>query len=99
MKTQNKPIETTILEIDRIPKQLKIGQKYHCSWASSGCVWVLKGMGSTGIVLLETPKTKKQLEAKASDLRLTNADALAEAKKRIEKRNGMQLSIPFGKNH
>ena len=77
-----------ILEIDRIPKRLKIGQKYHCSWAQSGCVWVLKGIGSTGIVLLETPKTKRQIEAKAQDLRLINSDALIEAKKRIQ--NGIK---------
>ena len=60
---------------NNIPTKLVIGQKYHLAWANPACVWVLKsGPGSTGKVILETPKTKKQLEAKSSDLRLTNKD-------------------------
>lgn len=75
--------EIVIKEIDRVPMYLKIGNKYHCTWASPGCVWVLKGIGSNGTVLLETPKTKKQLETTASSLRLTHKEALEQAKKRI----------------
>ncbi len=60
------------MAISNIPNKFNLGQKYHLSWAQPGCVWILKGIGSTGEVLLETPKTRKQLTAKAADLRLTN---------------------------
>ena len=73
-----------IEERDFIPLKLEIGKLYHLAWANPACVWRLKGIGSTGQIEMETPKTKKKLFAKADDLRLTNNDALEKAKKRLK---------------
>lgn len=73
-----------ILPEDTILKQLVIGSKYHLSWASSkSMVWVLKNYNSTH-AFLETPRTKKQLSSKITDLRELNKQALQNANKRIK---------------
>tara|TARA_R110000822_G_scaffold227017_2_gene359696 strand:- start:1276 stop:1551 length:276 start_codon:yes stop_codon:yes gene_type:complete len=70
-----------VLEIDSIPTQYVIGNKYHLSWASNrGYVWVLKSIQGD-VVVLETPKTKKVLLAKIKDLRETNKGTTANARK------------------
>ena len=81
-----KDVETiVILPEDTIPKQLVIGNKYHLSWASNkAMVWVLKSYNSTH-AFLETPRTKKQLSSKITDLRELNKQALQNAQKRIKK--------------
>ena len=72
-----------ILENDRIPKKLVIGQKYHCTWANTGCVWVLKALNGKEAIL-ETPRTRKETRTHEANLRLLNYDALQVAKKRVE---------------
>jgi len=64
-----------MIDTDYIPKQLIIGNKYHLSWAASkAMIWVLKEIiGSK--VILETPKTKRQLVSNHTDLRETNSNA------------------------
>lgn len=77
--------EIKILPEDYIPKKLEIGKKYHLSWASSrAMVWVLKSYNAN-YVFLETPKTKKLLVSKISDLRELNKYVLMNAKQRINK--------------
>jgi ferredoxin-fold anticodon binding domain-containing protein len=79
------PVE--ILEEDTIPQELKIGQKYHCSWANSkGMVWVLKNINGNQAIL-ETPRTKKEIQTNVNHLRLLNKDALRKATLRIKKQN------------
>ncbi len=57
-----------------------IGTKYHLSWArKTGMVWILKGIEGDKAIL-QTPKTKKRLEAKLVDLRHIRAN-----QERIEK--------------
>ncbi len=47
----------------------RIGEKYHLSWAKShGMVWKLKAIEGDEVIL-ETPRTKKILKSKLSDLR------------------------------
>jgi len=47
----------------------KIGEKYHLSWAKkNGMVWVLTSIIGNDAIMM-TPKTKKILRAKVSELR------------------------------
>ena len=71
-------------ERDFIPLKLEIGKKYTLNWAQPGCVWVLKGIGSTGDVEMETPATKRKIIAKANDIRLLMQDAILKAKNRLK---------------
>lgn len=72
-----------ILPEDYIPLEVKDGEKYHCSWASSGCVWVFSGLtGSDGSVELITPRTKKRITTHRNNLRNTNKNARLQAIKR-----------------
>lgn len=86
-------METKILEVDTIPKELKIGQKYHVSWAAKGCVWVLKGFVNNNQVELQTPKTKRKIYTNVNTLRLLNADALNAAHERIRKLQPKQIAL------
>lgn len=86
-------IKIEILHVDTIPKELKIGQKYHVSWAAKGCVWVLKGFYNNGDVDLETLKTKRTIRTASSSLRLLNEDALKAANERIQKLYAKQLKL------
>ena len=78
--------EIEILDIDRVPTELKVGTKYHCTWATSkGMVWVLKGWSMNNQAILETPRTKKVIYTNVNNLRLINKDAKQMAIKRIHK--------------
>lgn len=69
---------------DRIPKKLVVGEKYHISWASDHkMVWVLKSWNSV-YAFMETPKTKKSLSTKISDLREINKNVRKNQLKRLE---------------
>lgn len=48
-----------------------IGLSYHVIWSwSTGCVWKCREIHKDkGTVTLETPKTKRRIEVKISDLR------------------------------
>ena len=59
-------MQIKVEELDFIPLKLEIGKKYTLSWAQTGCVWILKGIGSTGDVEMETPVTKRKIIAKAN---------------------------------
>lgn len=49
-----------------------VGQSYHLDWANRQCVWKLIAYDSkTGICLLRTPKTKKEIKAMKHQLRHT----------------------------
>jgi len=73
-----------ILPEDTIPKKLVIGNKYHLSWASNkAMVWILKSYNSTH-AFLETPRTKKKLSSKITDLRELNKQSLTNANLRIK---------------
>ena len=76
-----------ILEVDRIPQYLTIGNKYNCSWASSkDMVWVLIHT-YYNTATLQTPKTKRIITTNMNSLRLTNKEALENAIKRIKLSN------------
>lgn len=78
------PIE--ILDIDRVPTELVVGTKYHCTWASKpGMVWVLKGISQNNQAILETPRSKKIIHTHVHNLRHINKNALIQAKQRIKK--------------
>lgn len=78
--------EIEILDIDRVPAELTVGTKYHCTWASNrGMVWVLKGWSQNDQAILETPRTKKIIYTHKDNLRLINKDAKQAAIKRIKK--------------
>ncbi len=63
-------------ESDRIPKELKTGIKYHCSWASSpGMTWILIGISNNNQAILQTPRTKRIIYTNVNNLRLTIKDA------------------------
>jgi hypothetical protein len=75
-----------ILDIDKVPTELKVGTKYHCTWASHpGMVWVLKGWSQNNQAILETPKSKKIIHTHVNNLRLINKEARQAAIKRIKK--------------
>ena len=53
-----------------------IGNKYHLQWSYTGCVWRLHSISADGVnCVLITPKTKKKISAKISDLRLLKPSA------------------------
>ena len=73
-----------ILEIDKIPQNYIIGDKYHCNWASSNAmVWKLINI-SNNIATLQTSKTKRIIETHINSLRVTNKIALQNAIKRTK---------------
>jgi hypothetical protein len=73
-------------ESDKVPKELKIGQKYHCTWASSSAmVWILIGISNNNQAILQTPKTKRIVYTHINNLRLINKDAEQAAKIRYKK--------------
>ena len=75
-----------ILDIDKVPTELVVGTKYHCTWASSkGMVWVLKGISQNNQAILETPRSKKIIHTHVHNLRHINKNALQQAKQRIKK--------------
>lgn len=56
-----------------------LGKLYHLSWAHSrGCVWNLIKINENGIIVMRTPKTKKEITAKLSDLRHTRNSQVKE---------------------
>ena len=76
------PIE--VLDIDKIPTELVVGTKYHCTWASHpGMVWILKSI-HLNQATLETPRTKKIIQTHKDYLRHINKNALKQAKERIK---------------
>ena len=78
--------EIIVLDIDKVPTELTVGTKYHCTWASKpGMVWVLKGWSQNNQAILETPRTKKIIYTHVNNLRLINKDARQAAIKRIKK--------------
>ena len=77
-------MQIKVEELDFIPLKLEIGKKYTLSWAQPGCVWILKGIGPTGDVEMETPATKRKIIAKANDIRLLMQDAILKAKNRLK---------------
>lgn len=75
-----------ILDIDRVPIELTVGTKYHCTWASKpGMVWVLKGISQNNQAILETPRTKKIIYTHVHNLRHINKNALRQASLRLKK--------------
>lgn len=77
-----------ILDIDRVPTELTVGTKYHCTWASHpGMVWVLKGISQNNQAILETPRTKKIITTHVHNLRHINKNALQQAKQRFKNGN------------
>jgi uncharacterized C2H2 Zn-finger protein len=80
-----------ITDIDRVPTELIIGTKYHCTWAfSKGMVWILKGISQNNQAILETPRTKKIIHTHVHNLRHINKNALLQAKVRIKKENRLK---------
>jgi hypothetical protein len=72
-----------VLPQDEIVTNPVIDTKYHLSWASNReMVWVLRRI-ECGTAFLETPRTKKKLEAKVNDLRHINKNIIFKARKRI----------------
>jgi len=70
-------------EIDFIPRTLKIGNKYHLTWAKGSCVWILEQVvGNTAYLI--TPKSKKRLTSDINTLRCTNKEANQNAKLRVK---------------
>jgi hypothetical protein len=77
-----------ILDIDKVPIELTVGTKYHCTWAfSKGMVWVLKGISQNNQAILETPRSKKTITTHVHNLRHINKNALQQAKKRLKHEN------------
>jgi hypothetical protein len=86
-ETESKP-EIEILDIDKVPNELIIGTKYHCTWASSkGMVWILKGISQNNQAILETPRTKKIIYTHVNNLRHINKNSLIQAKNRLKNEN------------
>lgn len=82
-----------ILDIDRVPIELTVGTKYHCTWASSkGMVWVLKGISQNNQAILETPRSKKIIHTHVHNLRHINKNALQQAKQRLKNVNSKKVS-------
>lgn len=89
-ETDSKP-QIEILDIDRVPIELTVGTKYHCTWASKpGMVWVLKGISQNNQAILETPRSKKTITTHVHNLRHINKNALFQAKQRIKKENRLK---------
>jgi hypothetical protein len=75
-----------ILENDKVPIELIIGTRYHCTWASKpGMVWVLVGISQNNQAILETPRSHKIIHTHVNNLRHTNKNALEQAKKRLKR--------------
>lgn len=57
-----------------LPEEFVLGRPYHCSWAKNrGMVWILVEFNEElNVCTLRTPKTKKEIYAKLSDLRDVN---------------------------
>jgi hypothetical protein len=80
-----------VLDIDKVPTELTVGTKYHCTWASKpGMVWVLKGISQNNQAILETPRSKKIIYTHVHNLRHINKNALLQAKVRIKKENRLK---------
>ena len=66
---------------DHIPKQLRIGEKYHVSWARDrAMVWILESIGEFNCIL--RTKRGKILTVKTKDLREINRNVIHNAKVR-----------------
>lgn len=75
-----------ILDIDKVPTELIIGTKYHCTWASHpGMVWVLKGISNNNQAILQTFRSNKIIHTHVHNLRHINKNALIQAKLRLKK--------------
>ena len=73
-----------ILEEDRIPKQVVIGQKYHTSWQyNTKMCWILRGVNNEGIALMEAPRAKTQFITDVHTLRHLKKDAQRNANIRV----------------
>lgn len=80
---ETESIEIKILPEDHTPKKLIVGDKYHVSWANNNAmVWILKGYDEI-YAFLQTPKSKKDLTVKITDLRDLNKKVRQNAKLRI----------------
>jgi hypothetical protein len=77
--------ESKVIDADRIVHTHVIGESYHVAWANkTGMVWKLKALAN-GIAFLETPKTKRPMQTKISDLREVNRNVYANCEKRLKK--------------
>lgn len=65
---------------DHIVDTPVIGRSYHLVWAKNGCVWNLISINGEECIL-KTPKTKKEITAKVTDLRNTHKWYLKEKAK------------------
>ena len=84
-ETDAKP-QIEILDIDKVPTELIIGTRYHCTWASKpGMVWVLVGISQNNQAILQTPRSRQIIHAHVNNLRQTNTNALLQAKNRLKK--------------
>jgi hypothetical protein len=71
-----------VLPQDEIVENPTIDTKYHLVWAHKrGMVWVLVAIQG-GTAVMQTPKTKRILSAKVSDLRHLNKHIIAKARRR-----------------
>lgn len=78
--------EITILDTDKVPIELIIGTRYHCTWASKpGMVWVLVGISQNNQAILQTPRSKQIIHTHVNNLRHTNKNALLQAKNRLKR--------------
>lgn len=72
-----------ILPQTHLENDLVVGRKYHCAWAlSRGMVWRLITINGD-MVTLRTPKTRKEIKVKKSDLRELNDQVIINAKQRV----------------
>ena len=73
-----------ILDIDRIPKELKVGKTYKAVGLSNPHIkWKLIGFVGSNRVELETTKNKYKITTQSCNLRLVTEEALEQAKLRI----------------
>lgn len=69
---------------DHFPKEFLVGRKYHVAWAKKrGMVWRLKEIQGD-MALLITPKSRKEIRVKKSDLRELNDMVFENAKQRAK---------------
>lgn len=77
--------EIKILDEDKIPKKIKIGETYHTSWQSNTRFkWTLISHGDI-YAKLKNKFNGKEFDCKITDLRETNYNARNNAKSRIKK--------------
>lgn len=77
-------LDGRVIEEDLIVKTPQIGLNYHISWARKrGMLWKLERI-ENDIAYLKTPKTKKPIKCKVSELRETNNRANTNALKRLK---------------